>query len=267
MPSSLADFLHPGHGVVEVAFDLHGQGTVIERLRELAVGDLPRADEDDRLHQPRGRAVEGQRGAGVAGRGAGGPAGADEPGVAEGRRHAVVLETARGVHPLVLQVQAVGPDADVAGGRFARLQEGLPFADGDAIAQGGEGQQFVESPDAAKTVRIVAMGPFFLKRGERFGNRQPRPVVGDVEEVAATTASHADLVDGIGFPAMGGNTALEGGVRGNVGSPWDLATPSKDTTERRTVKAGGGGLTGCAARFRMKSLGCPKRGSTGASRC
>ena len=105
----LADFLDAGHGVVEIAGDLHGQRAVVERLRELAVGDLARADEDHGLHQPRDRAVEGQRGAGVAGRGAGGARGADEPGVAEGGRHAVVLEAARGVHPLVLQEQAAGP--------------------------------------------------------------------------------------------------------------------------------------------------------------
>ena len=32
--------LHALHGVVEVAGDLHRQGAVVERLRQLAVGDL-----------------------------------------------------------------------------------------------------------------------------------------------------------------------------------------------------------------------------------
>ena len=51
MPSLLADLLDAVHGVVEVAGDLHRQRAVVERLRELAVGDLAGADEDDRLHQ------------------------------------------------------------------------------------------------------------------------------------------------------------------------------------------------------------------------
>ena len=38
-----ADLAHAHHGIVEVAGDLHGQGTVVERLRELAVGDSCRS--------------------------------------------------------------------------------------------------------------------------------------------------------------------------------------------------------------------------------
>ena len=62
-------------------------------------------------------AVHGQRGAGVAGRGAGGPLGADHVGVRERGGHAVVFEAARGVHPLVLQEQLPGVEADVLGRR------------------------------------------------------------------------------------------------------------------------------------------------------
>ena len=43
-----ADLLDALHGIVEVAGDLHRERAVVERLRELAVGDLARADEDDR---------------------------------------------------------------------------------------------------------------------------------------------------------------------------------------------------------------------------
>jgi hypothetical protein len=43
-------------GVVEVAGDLQGQRAVIQRLRQLAVGDLAGADEDDGPHQARVRA-------------------------------------------------------------------------------------------------------------------------------------------------------------------------------------------------------------------
>src|SRR5262245_43284885 len=45
---NLADALH---GVVEVARDLERQGTVVERLSQLAVRDLAAAYEDDGLHQ------------------------------------------------------------------------------------------------------------------------------------------------------------------------------------------------------------------------
>ena len=75
-----ADLLDAGHGVVEVAGDLHGQGPVVEGLGQLAVGDLAGADEDDGPHQAGGGAVDGERGAGVAGAGAGGPSGADRCG-------------------------------------------------------------------------------------------------------------------------------------------------------------------------------------------
>ncbi len=87
-----AHFLHAGHRVVKIAGDLNRQRAVVEGLRELAVADLARADEDDGLHQSRGGAVHGQRRAGVAGRGAGRPLGADGPGVRERGRHAVVFE-------------------------------------------------------------------------------------------------------------------------------------------------------------------------------
>ena len=40
-----------------VARDLDGQRTVIQSLRELAVGDLSRSDKNDRFHQPSDRAV------------------------------------------------------------------------------------------------------------------------------------------------------------------------------------------------------------------
>ena len=94
----------PVHGVVEVADDLDRQGAVVERLGQLAIGDLARADEDDRLEaERRGRAVDRQRRRGVAGAGAGDPAGVDHPGVGERRGHPVVLEAPRGVHPLVLE--------------------------------------------------------------------------------------------------------------------------------------------------------------------
>ena len=210
----LADLLHAGHRVVEIAGDLHGQRAVVEGLRELAVGDFARADEDHGLHQPRDGAVEGQRGAGVAGRGAGGVRGADQPGVAEGGRHAVVLEAARGIHSLILQVQPAGRHAGVAGHAFGGVQQRLPFADGDALPQRRKRQQVVKSPHAAETMRIVAMRPFLLEGGQGAGNRQPVPVVQHVQQAAATVAGNPNLVDGVGRTAGGRNTLLVGGSGG-----------------------------------------------------
>ncbi len=84
-------------------------------------------------------------------------------GVAEGRRHAVVFETARRVHAFVLQEQSAGRAADVSGHAFGRVQQRLAFAHGDALLKGNKGQQFVEPPDAAETMRIGAPGPFFFE--------------------------------------------------------------------------------------------------------
>ena len=61
------DFLDAGHGVIEVAGDLDRQRAVIERLRELAIGDLAGPNEDDAAHQARDSAVDRQRCARVAG--------------------------------------------------------------------------------------------------------------------------------------------------------------------------------------------------------
>ena len=209
--------MHAGHGVVEIAGDLHRQRAVVERLREFAVGDLARADEDHRLHQPRDRAVEGQRGAGVAGRGAGGVRGADQPGVAEGGRHAVVLEAARRVHPLVLQVQPARRHAGVAGHAVGGVQQRLPFAHRDALPERRERQQFVKSPHAAETVRVVAMRPLLLERGQGAGNRQPVPLVQRVQQAAATVAGDPNLVDGVRCTAGGRDTLLVGGSHGGNG--------------------------------------------------
>ena len=160
------------HGVVEVAGDLQRERAVVEGLRELAVGDLAGADEDDRLHQLADAAVEGERGAGVAGRGAGGAAGADHVGVGEGGRHAVVFEAARGVHALVLQ--------DTAGRAAGRRSWPTPSDWCSSVCPspmvtifsgGANGKQLAEPPDAAEAERIVAAAPFLFERGERL--REP----------------------------------------------------------------------------------------------
>ena len=118
------------HGVVEIAGDLHREGAVVEGLGQFAVGNLAAADEDDGPHETRDRAEHGQRGAGVAGTGAGGAFGSGHAGMREGRRHAVVLEAAAGIHPLVLQEQPAGLHANIGRHAVGLLQDGLAFADG-----------------------------------------------------------------------------------------------------------------------------------------
>ena len=87
------------------------------------------------------------------------------------------LKLPDGFIPSYCRVQPAGRHADVAGHAFRGVQQRLPFADRDALPQRRERQQFVKSPHAAKTVRIVAMRPFLLERGQRPGTRQPVPVV------------------------------------------------------------------------------------------
>ena len=157
-----------------------------------------------RLHQPGDGAVQGQRGAGVAGRGAGGPAGADDPGVAEGGRHAVVLETARGVHPFVLQIAA---------GRAARPRTGprrgeecssvCPSPTVTHCSTGTNGSSSWNRHTPLKQCGSLRRAHFSSKAVSDLGSAQPRPVVGHVQQAAATLAGDPDLVDGIGRPAWG----------------------------------------------------------------
>ena len=161
-----------------------------------------------RLHQPRDGAVEGQRGAGIAGRGAGRPPGADQPGMAERRRHAVILEAAGRVHPLVLQVQAAGRHARVLGDAFGGVEQRLPLADGHALLKGGKRQQIVESPHAAEAVRIVAPGPLLFEGRPGSGYAEPIPLVRHIQEAAAIVAGNPNLVHGVGGTARGRNTLL-----------------------------------------------------------
>ena len=43
-----ADLLHAGHGVVEIALDLHRERAVVEGLREFAIRNLARANKNQR---------------------------------------------------------------------------------------------------------------------------------------------------------------------------------------------------------------------------
>ncbi len=169
------------------------------------------------------RAVEGQRGAGVAGRRAGGALGADDVGVGEGGGHAVVFEAARGVHALVLQEQAARLEADVAADAVGHHQGRLAFADRDDFVLRGEGQQLVEPPHAAATEGFVAARPLLLEPAQRIGRGRAIPVVGDIDQRAALGASGVNFAHGEGGAAGRRQALLVGliginfGRRGHVG--------------------------------------------------
>ncbi len=74
----------------------------------------------------------------------------------------------------------------------------------------------MEPPDAAEAMGIGPPRPFLLKGAQRFRQRQPRPIIGHVQEAAAAVTAEADLVDGVGGAATGRNTALK--ARGCVGN-------------------------------------------------
>ena len=137
-------------------------------------------------------------------------------GVGERRRHAVVLEAARRVHPLVLQEEPAGLEADVAGHAVGLLQDGLALADGQNLFGRGERQQFAETPDAAEVERIAALGPLRLEVAERTWRRKPVPVVGHVQQAAAARADKCRVVQRTGGGTIRGNTALKDGIHGQV---------------------------------------------------
>ncbi len=151
------------HRVVKVAGDLDRQSAIVEGLAKFAVRDFAAADEDDRLHQLRRTAVQRQRSAGVAGAGTGGSLGSHQVRVGDRCTHAVVFETARRIHSLVLQVQLSDVHSDVLAHSIGLLQQGLTFADGDQLILGRERQQFVKPPDAAEADRIGPLRPHRLE--------------------------------------------------------------------------------------------------------
>src|SRR5437763_278058 len=79
-----------------------------------------------------------------------GTAGPDHAGVREGRRHAVVLEAAGRVHPLILEQKSARLQTDVGGHGLGALHDCLAFADGQHLLRRRERQQLAEAPYAAE---------------------------------------------------------------------------------------------------------------------
>ena len=156
----LADLPHALQRVVEIALDLQRDGPVIQGLREFPKRDLPAAHEYHAPEVPPRGGIEGEAGGRVARAGAGGELRAHHAGVGAGGGHAVVLEAARGVQALVLQVQAVlGIHPAVFADAVAAAQQRLALADGDDLFVRGERQQFAEPPDAGEVQRVLPVRP------------------------------------------------------------------------------------------------------------
>ena len=120
------------------------------------------------------------------------------------------LKLPEGFIPSYWRNNRPGCDADVPGHAFGAVQQRLAFAHGDALLDGREGQQVVEPPYAAETMRIAAARPFLFELAQRLWHAEPIPVVRHVQQSAALGAGHEDLVDGVGRPAGARNTLLEG---------------------------------------------------------
>ncbi len=87
--------------------------------------------------------------------------------------------------------------ADVAADGVTRLQDRLPFADGDDRLWRREREQLAKPPNPAEIERIAAILPAGLEVAQRSRHRDAVPVVAHVEQPAARVAGHPHLVDRI----------------------------------------------------------------------
>src|SRR5262249_29650773 len=132
--------------------------------------------------------------------------------------HAVVLETARRIQPLILQEQTARPDADVAGDRVGFLENGLAFPDGQHLLRRRERKQLAEAPYAAEIQWVAAIGPLGLKVLQRARRRQALPVVSDVKQAAAARTRKRGFVHAAGGAAGRVDTTLKDGFTHDVSS-------------------------------------------------
>ena len=209
----LADAAQAG---IEVSLDLERQRAVVQGLRQLAEGDFSRPDKHDPVHLHQ-RGEHGQARAGVAGGGAGDLLRPHHPGVGEGRRHAVVLEAAAGVEPLVLEQELSRLHAHLPGEEVGVLEVGAALADGDDVGFGAEERhQLAEPPHTGKVEHALHAGalgaPAVLEEAKAFRERQAVPVVADVEQAAAPGAGDLHVADRVSGRARGVDALLESPV-------------------------------------------------------
>jgi len=97
-------------------------------------------------------------------------------------------------------------------------------------------QQFVVLPDAREGQRVAGNGPLLLEPVEAFGQDGPRPVVPDVEQVAALGALEEGVQDVEARAAIGVDALLvrDVGADANGRGPFPLTPVRCDVSIRRT---------------------------------
>ena len=113
----------------------------------------------------------------------------DEAGVGERGGHAVIFETAGGIHPFILQPKLARPHADVIPEANGILKKSLAFTNGTDHGIGGKGEKVSESPYTGKIERESPILPSVLKLAEGFGYCRIGPVVINIEQIAALRTS------------------------------------------------------------------------------
>ncbi len=201
----IADFLDQFHRDVEIALDLERFPAIGQRLRELAVGDFPLGDEDDRVH-PGDGGVGGHRSGGVAGRGTGDRLRAQKPGRRGAAGHAAILERAGGVFPFVLELEI--RQTGVFARQPRRVEACVAFLARDDETRVHRQDQLAVAPDAG-VVRERAAAPAGVPEAAQVEPLERFEVVFQIQDVttgAAVTnlhrvvfgaARHAAKFDGV----------------------------------------------------------------------
>ena len=83
------------------------------------------------------------------------------------------------------------------------LQQGLPLTHGYHETWFCEGEQFVKSPNPAKTEWIMPLGAQPLKFSPTGRNAGPIPVVGDIEQFTTFTTGNVRIGHVIGLATIG----------------------------------------------------------------
>ena len=129
--------------------------------------------------------VQRHRSGRIARRGARTGGRADHLGVAERRRHAVVLERPGWIQTLVLQIQTPRLHIDVIAYGVILLQDRLALADGHLVLVPAEVEQLAEPPHAREIQPIIPAGPAPGKVAQFAGNLDSVPVIAYIQQLAA----------------------------------------------------------------------------------
>jgi hypothetical protein len=94
----------------------------------------------------------------------------------------------------------------------------LSFADGDDFFWGSKGEQFVKTPNPAKSQRFVPSTPHRFEIGHLRRYWQFVPFVGNIQKLAAFPATGSNFVDAESSVAIDVETLLKSVVRMTLGN-------------------------------------------------